>query len=706
MSDEYVHHLLDCAKWYHHRDVETSRLPDTFESERSVFEAMRDTLLSEAHEAMMVTEKEDGRLAKTLVYNAVDLTSSSPGIATDREGSEVKRGDGTVRQVAYDWKGEATCQQQEQQRQAAEYKKSRMSRETARKRAEAGMKASEARRVKSLERTEKKAELDVLSPEERKEHRKRLREEAERRREERARDGGEKGGEKGEGKETEGAKDSAEPAQMGQEKEGEEKNKKSSRKAQAGASDRVAEESVEAVHTPQDALGPTEGDERRKRRSGSSGVPPKHKDLADATIHESPAPHDRHLTALTYGCLASSSLLPTLLSGVPASNPGLTLIQGPPGTGKTKRLIDELERLVEKGHRCLVCGPSNLNACDLYVRCMRRGIYGCLSLSKEHMPPGVPRRSVIELARSQVVFSTVCGRSSPALLRQPFDCVLLDEAGRCSEAHAWGLLRREVVHLAMAGDVNQLQEQVSERGAPLHHGRSMLERLIGLGVEHESLTVQHRMHPSILRFPNDAFYGGALRTAEGKEGGGGGGGEGGGGEADAAYAVVRVEGGEERREGTSYENDAEAEECVRQARMLADRFGEGAGQGSEGSRVVILTPYLAQARRLLSKRSGIEVCTVDASQGKEWDAVVLSIVRTEAEGFWSEKGRLAVALTRAKHAMRVVMSDRWFGSTDGTTLLSRLSGSGLLGGGDRSRNDGDAGGEMQDDEMAMKGGAA
>jgi len=92
-------------------------------------------------------------------------------------------------------------------------------------------------------------------------------------------------------------------------------------------------------------------------------------------------------------------------------------------------------------------------------------------------------------------------------------------------------------------------------------------------------------------------------------------------------------------------------------------------------RTVLLTPYSAQLRRLRSSRSGVEAYTVDSFQGKEADAVVLSLVRTpgSGSGFWSDPRRLAVALTRAKHAMRVVCHSGWADSDPSSPLGALVS---------------------------------
>ena len=50
----------------------------------------------------------------------------------------------------------------------------------------------------------------------------------------------------------------------------------------------------------------------------------------------------------------------------------------------------------------------------------------------------------------------------------------------------------------------------------------------------------------------------------------------------------------------------------------------------------------------------MEIHSVDSFQGKEADAVILTTVRTENLGFWSDYRRLNVAMTRAKHIFRIV----------------------------------------------------
>ena len=110
--------------------------------------------------------------------------------------------------------------------------------------------------------------------------------------------------------------------------------------------------------------------------------------------------------------------------------------------------------------------------------------------------------------------------------------------------------------------------------------------------------------------------------------------------------------------GTSYCNQSEIDCCMKLQHELSATLG----------RVVIISPYQAQTRALLA--SGAQnVHTIDSFQGQEADAVIVSVVRHEEDlGFWSDYRRLNVALTRARHCLRVVGASRLW-----TGLLGKLA---------------------------------
>ena len=352
---------------------------------------------------------------------------------------------------------------------------------------------------------------------------------------------------------------------------------------------------------------------------------------------QSPVPFDRHLEALTFA-RPSLDLAPALLHGAP--NPNVVMIQGPPGTGKTHTIV---EMLKECEGRAIVCVSTNVGAANVYARCVQAELECSLVLAPSKMPPGAPLGSNSPCAK--IVCCTVSGRNGPLLLHQQFDEVYLDEAGQCTEAHAWGLWRPEVRRIVMVGDVQQLPATVSEKSRNLGYDRSLMQRLTALRYPVRLLGTQRRMHPDIVSLPNRLMYDSRLHTEYNPPD------RSSSDQTPAPYGVVDCD-GEDKPVGTSYVNEREAKLAIELATQLATTFAD----------VVIIAPYQAQCRYLLAQKSNFVVHTVDSFQGREADAVVLSVVRTQCAGFWSDSRRLNVALTRAKHCLRVVgAAGKWSG---------------------------------------------
>jgi superfamily I DNA and/or RNA helicase len=82
--------------------------------------------------------------------------------------------------------------------------------------------------------------------------------------------------------------------------------------------------------------------------------------------------------------------------------------------------------------------------------------------------------------------------------------------------------------------------------------------------------------------------------------------------------------------------------------------------GVPGSRIGLITPYRAQVRHLrerLADVDGLEIDSVDGFQGREKEAIVLSLVRSNPEGeigFLKDVRRTNVALTRARRKLLVI----------------------------------------------------
>ena len=369
---------------------------------------------------------------------------------------------------------------------------------------------------------------------------------------------------------------------------------------------------------------------KRRRRAGDK-----------SQYFEHPLPHHRHLQGLQ-ASQPSDRLLPALLRGETCDD--LEIFQGPPGTGKTRALVERLDDCPAPT-RVFLCAPTNVGACNLYARCLAHGHRCALVLPPERVPAGTT--VLTNDASERLVCGTISSRSGPLLDAQSFDAVFVDEAAQCMEAWIWTLLRPEVTRLVMAGDVHQLPALVSESGRQLRHDRSLMERLV---VDRDydnvvALTTQNRMAPEILRFPNRHFYDNALVAGPYAP-------------TKGCVRVVQVEAdGCEEAMGSSIGNRAEA---ARVALLLnADRERLEAEQRS----VAIIAPYAAQCRLLLAQKTGHPVHTVDSFQGREADVIYLSVVRdgTHGLGFWADDRRVAVALTRARTELVVVVTSpyRW-----------------------------------------------
>ena len=265
-------------------------------------------------------------------------------------------------------------------------------------------------------------------------------------------------------------------------------------------------------------------------------------------------------------------------------------------------------------------------------------------------------RDVLEGADVLCATLTALGGAPLSALRFPL--ALVDEATQATEPLTLLVFLR-AERVVLAGDHRQLPPTViSEEAAAGGLAISLFERLLGLHGEavRQMLREQYRMNLDLMDLPSRAFYGGELRAHP----------------SVAARTLGTVlpgaaldappllfvdsagKGWEEvAPEGSeSLENPGEAEVVVARARALL-------AAGLPPAEVAVITPYRAQAARLgpVLEPLGIEVDTVDAFQGREAEAVLISCVRSNSEGelgFLTDLRRMNVALTRAKvHAFVV-----------------------------------------------------
>lgn len=265
------------------------------------------------------------------------------------------------------------------------------------------------------------------------------------------------------------------------------------------------------------------------------------------------------------------------------------------------------------------------------------------------------------LDRCDVLCSTTTGLDSDLLGQRRFDLAVIDEACQAVEPGCWiPVLRSE--RIVLAGDHCQLPPTVLSREAAQEGFHvSMLERLVERFGDSavRRLDVQYRMHQTIMRFSSEQFYEGSLTAAP----------------EVAEHRLDQLEtvganewtagplqfldtagsGAEEEQEpdGESRLNPGEAEWVERVV-------GEWLNSGLAASDIAVISPYGAQVRLLrerLREAGDLEVDTVDGFQGREKEAVVVSLVRSNNEGeigFLGDTRRMNVAWTRARRKLIVI----------------------------------------------------
>ena len=308
----------------------------------------------------------------------------------------------------------------------------------------------------------------------------------------------------------------------------------------------------------------------------------------------------------------------------------------------------------------------------------RRAIYGDMKELRKEYREREKQCVTTLLGGSKVVLATLHGAGGFQLKSENFDVVIIDEASQALEAQCWVplLTAKKVI---LAGDHLQLpptikSTNIKEKPAEAKVGPeakrtgllktsldvTLFDRLLSLHGPSikRMLTTQYRMHEKIMRFPSDELYDSKLIAADAVK-------------ArllkDLPYSVqdtdetreplvfYDTQGGDfpEKTEDEASEkttkgaimndsksNDMEAALVKMHLKKLID-----AGVAAED--VAIVTPYNAQlvllAHDLKERFPGIELGSVDGFQGREKEAIIVSLVRSNPEheiGFLAEKRRL------------------------------------------------------------------
>lgn len=280
-------------------------------------------------------------------------------------------------------------------------------------------------------------------------------------------------------------------------------------------------------------------------------------------------------------------------------------------------------------------------------------------------------------SEARVIASTLVGSGNRILEGQTFGTLFIDEAAQALEAACWIPIRR-VSRVIFAGDHCQLPPTVKSIEALKGGlGKTLMERIVENKPEVVTLLqMQYRMNEQIMRFSSNWFYDGKVESApqikyrgildydipiewrqatnEMPD--------------DAPPASEKRWGEEFLGESFGRINRQEAELTLHTLQAYFIKIGKQRIL-EERIDVGVISPYRAQVqylRHLLKQREFfkpfrklISVNTVDGFQGQERDVILISLVRSNAEGeigFLRDLRRMNVAMTRARMKL-IILGD-------------------------------------------------
>ncbi|KAF7722103.1 hypothetical protein EC973_003683 [Apophysomyces ossiformis] len=299
-------------------------------------------------------------------------------------------------------------------------------------------------------------------------------------------------------------------------------------------------------------------------------------------------------------------------------------------------------------------------------RSERRALYGLMKdLRKDYR---ARERKVVEevMNGAQVLISTLNGCGSKNMFNKEFDVVIIDEATQALEAECWiALLKGKKAILA--GDHLQLpptikSQVMSTSKPPAKKGVlstdgdlsiTLFDRLLSMYGNNikRMLAVQYRMHQKIMEFSSKELYENKLTADESVA-------------AHLLCGLPEVTATEDTEvplvmidtsdTGLSYEiadeeneGDAQSKANEREIELAVHHVEALIEGGLQQEHIGVITPYAAQVTGLIrvmrERWPHIEIGTVDGFQGREKEAILLSLVRSNDEGdvgFLAEKRRL------------------------------------------------------------------
>ena len=323
----------------------------------------------------------------------------------------------------------------------------------------------------------------------------------------------------------------------------------------------------------------------------------------------------------------------------------------------------------------------------------RRELYGELKLLRQERRRREKSLQSELIGKAEIVACTLATACGKKLEGVQFDLAILDEAGQ-------SLLPETLIapilapKLIMAGDHFQLPPTVMNQEIKSTLEVSLFEHVLNnrdSNVASVMLKEQYRMNEKIMKWSNSSFYGGKLRAhasvknwkleadlneADVKE-------------ADVMDVLIFYDTcGFDLWESVNSSSDRDSRSLLKEegkphtqivyfySLLEMSKFNEGEAKiaiehctklvdsGVNPENIAIISPYSAQVsliRNLLNSEGGgggkVEINSIDAFQGREKDAIILTLVRSNSEGivgFLGELRRINVAMTRARKQLVII----------------------------------------------------
>jgi superfamily I DNA and/or RNA helicase len=263
------------------------------------------------------------------------------------------------------------------------------------------------------------------------------------------------------------------------------------------------------------------------------------------------------------------------------------------------------------------------------------------------------------LQQTQVICTTLIGCYHPDIAHKTYSTVVIDEATQAIEPATW-IPITQAKRVILAGDHHQLPPTVkSLKAAKMGLHNTLFEKTHTAYPQNSTmLSVQYRMHADIAQFSNEQFYENKIENAP----------------AVATQTLVKEVSDLYTLKnkpivfidtaGCGYEEvyDEQSKSLYnpQEAVLLEKIYSQLVQNLNTKINIAVISPYSAQVqylKNLIPRSIHTETDTIDSFQGREKDAIFISLVRsnnTHEIGFLADTRRMNVALTRAKKHLVVI----------------------------------------------------